>query len=80
MCNKSKDVLVITDIYTTYRLRACVIHRHSGPANPCVTSGHYIAHVCQGRQWYVADDTFVHKCTALTLRSGAHVFPYILFL
>jgi len=67
-------------IDATYRVRACVIHRHSGAASQLTTSGHYIAQFCEGGQWFVADDTYVRTCTPLTTASGAHLFPYILFL
>ena len=70
----------VLSIDASYRLRACVIHRHSGPASKCMTSGHYIAHFCQSAQWYVADDTYVRTCTPLSTESGAHLFPYILLL
>ena len=70
----------ISSTDATYSLRACVIHRHSGSASQLTTNGHYISHFCEGGTWYVADDTYVRTCTPLTTASGAHLFPYILFL
>ena len=70
----------ISSADATYSLRACVIHRHSGPASQNTSHGHYIAHFCQGGTWYVADDTYVRSCTPLATSSGAPLFPYILFL
>ena len=44
----------ISSADATYSLRACVIHRHSGPASRNTSHGHYIAHCCQGGTWCVA--------------------------
>ena len=57
-----------------------MIHRRSGAASQLTTSGHYIAHFREGAERYVTDDTYLRTCAPLTTASGAHRFPYILFL
>ena len=63
-----------------YRLRACIIHKHSGIASPSVTGGHYVAHFCENGHWFQADDSFTRRGTALADGRGGSLFPYVLYL
>ncbi len=67
------------EVDATYKARAITIHRHSGPARRSRTAGHYIAQFVENGVWYVADDTYVHKCEPLRSLQGSVLFPYVFF-
>ncbi|MCP4945539.1 MAG: ubiquitin carboxyl-terminal hydrolase, partial [Planctomycetaceae bacterium] len=58
-----------------YAVRAFVEHKHAGCASRAATSGHYVAHIRNGDEWFVADDSIVFPCS-----QTPHPFPAILFL
>jgi ubiquitin carboxyl-terminal hydrolase 22/27/51 len=57
--------------HQNYKLRACI--SHSGNRN----SGHYVAHVLSGHQWYKCNDSAVTESMLRRVSVDAYVLFFV---
>jgi ubiquitin C-terminal hydrolase len=57
--------------FQSYKLRACISHIGS------LTSGHYVAHVKSGNQWYKCNDAAVTESTLKMVKVDAYILFFV---